>query len=101
MEKIFSLVYLVYLFESYNSKGGGGRSKEYNDVWSLDYSKDNHALKWQKVEQKGAISYTPRTGQASVLCKDKVFIYGGQNFHEQKQYSDAFLYDIGNKYTFL
>lgn len=47
------------------------------------------------MDQKEAISYTPRTGQASALCKDKVFIYGGQNFHQNKMYGDAFLYDIG------
>jgi N-acetylneuraminic acid mutarotase len=51
-------------------------------------------LNWQKVDQKGAIAYTPRTGQASAIVGDKIFIFGGQNFHDQKQYSDAFFYDI-------
>lgn len=54
-------------------------------------------MTWKKIAYQGAISYTPRTGQAAALCGDKIFVFGGQNFNEGKQYSDAFLYDIGKQ----
>jgi len=63
----------------------------------LSYNKDNYALNWQKVDQKGAISYTPRTGQASAVVGDKIFVFGGQNFHDGKQYNEAFFYDISKE----
>ena len=61
----------------------------------MNYDKDTHTLKWNKVDHKGAIAYTPRTGQASTVVGNKIFVYGGQNFHDQKMYGDAFLYDVG------
>jgi hypothetical protein len=29
------------------------------------------------------------------MCNNKVFIYGGQKYSENKSFGDAFLYDIG------
>ncbi|KRX05530.1 hypothetical protein PPERSA_12708 [Pseudocohnilembus persalinus] len=85
--------------------GGGNRSEEYEDIWQLEITKNEniqsqkqkfYEANWEKIKQKEQ-NYSKRTGQSSCKTEDKIYIYGGQNFHINKHFDDFFEVDLQQK----
>jgi hypothetical protein len=51
-------------------------------------------LSLKEVQQESPNCFTPRSGQAAVLVGDKIYVFGGQNFHDAKHSEELMTYDI-------
>ncbi|EAR97230.3 kelch motif protein (macronuclear) [Tetrahymena thermophila SB210] len=73
--------------------GGGNRSKEFGDIWELSIL-DNNECEWKQINIPLS-AFTPRTGHtSSQVDESTIYIYGGQNFTENKHYNDFLKLDL-------
>ncbi|KAL4441784.1 hypothetical protein ABPG74_008781 [Tetrahymena malaccensis] len=73
--------------------GGGNRSKEFGDIWELSIL-ENNECEWKQINVPLS-AFTPRTGHtSSQVDESTIYIYGGQNFTENKHYNDFLKLDL-------